>query len=217
MSEQLSLFEALTSSAEDSLARTSAEPVKGQVSPATVPASGSNTTVLCESCDQPMLSSKTSRRAKGAGSPLCAECLALLVTERVPSNYLPPTSERHTEESECLRLPWPTITAQSYGSNQGGAAGRVGKKRLSIDALVRMWATPKAQDANSCGAQPNLTEQVKPGSLNAWWVECLMGFPIGWTYPPGGHSVRVKRKTRESRQEQSPKGRTSTAARGSKR
>lgn len=210
MCEQLNLFDALTSSVADSHVRTCQAPAKALVSPANDPASGSSTTVLCSSCGQPALSSKTSRQAKGAGSPLCAECLKLLATERVPSNYLPPTSGRHTSESAYLCLPWPTPTVQTYGSNQGGAAGRVGKKRLSIDALVRLWttptvygnhnavgmsanagdglstqvkrwATPKAQDANSCGAQPNLTEQVKPGSLNADWVECLQGFPIGWT------------------------------------
>jgi hypothetical protein len=125
----------------------------------------------------------------------------------------------------------------------------VGEKRLSLDALVKRWAiptaygnhnavgmrpdagdglstqvkrwaTPKAQDANSCGAQPNLTEQVKkivPGALHADWVECLMGLPIGWTFPAGGRLVRGKRKIRGSRRGQSVKGQTRTGAKGSKR
>lgn len=40
----------------------------------------------------------------------------------------------------------PNPSASSYGSNKGGAAGRLGKKRLSLESMARraMWPTPSA-------------------------------------------------------------------------
>jgi hypothetical protein len=42
----------------------------------------------------------------------------------------------------------PTPTAQSYGSNKGGAAGRVGKTRYSLQYMAshNLWPTPRASD-----------------------------------------------------------------------
>lgn len=51
---------------------------------------------------------------------------------------------------------FPTPSASSYGTNKGGAAGRVGPSRPSLNTLVG-------------------------GSLNPAWVEWLMGYPNGWT------------------------------------
>lgn len=51
-----------------------------------------------------------------------------------------------------------TLTAQSYGSNRGGAAGRVGPERKSLRGLAG-------------------------GSLSPTWCEWFMGFPEGWTDP----------------------------------
>lgn len=44
----------------------------------------------------------------------------------------------------------PTPSACSYGSNKGGAAGRVGKMRHSLETMARKdsWPTPTAQDGN---------------------------------------------------------------------
>lgn len=58
---------------------------------------------------------------------------------------------------------FPTPTATEYGSNQGGAAGRLGEKRLSLQGVV----------SNSTG---NVRARLNPD-----WVEQLMGFPVGWT------------------------------------
>ena len=41
---------------------------------------------------------------------------------------------------------WPTPSAEPYGTNQGGAAGRVGPIRPSLDRLVRDWPTPRASE-----------------------------------------------------------------------
>ncbi len=45
---------------------------------------------------------------------------------------------------------YPTPTASSYGTNQGGAAGRVGKIRPGLETMARkgLWPTPTASVAN---------------------------------------------------------------------
>lgn len=58
---------------------------------------------------------------------------------------------------------WATPTASQYGNNQGGAQGRIGKKRFSLPYQV-------ANNTNG-----------KPQDLNPDWVEQLMGYPVGWT------------------------------------
>lgn len=55
----------------------------------------------------------------------------------------------------------PTPTAQDYGSNKGGAAGRTGPERPSLSTLARAWGLSGRQ------------------SLAAIY-EHMMGFPIGW-------------------------------------
>lgn len=64
----------------------------------------------------------------------------------------------------------PTPSANSYGSNQGGGAGRTGKVRPSLNSMAKhnMWPTPRTSDATG-------------GPLNPMWVEWLMGYPEGWT------------------------------------
>jgi len=97
------------------------------------------------------------------------------------------TSARLIDEIGCGYLPIPT--ASNYGSNQGGAQGRTGEKRLSLQSMARknMWPTPTAHNAKECNAPaesnrntPTLAAQVG-GKLNPDWVEWLMGWPIGWT------------------------------------
>ena len=55
----------------------------------------------------------------------------------------------------------PTLSAQSYGTNKGGAAGRVGKKRPSLETMGR--------------------EAGAGYRLNPAFTEWLMGWPSGWT------------------------------------
>lgn len=44
----------------------------------------------------------------------------------------------------------PTPSASSYGSNQGGAAGRVGRKRYSLESMAKynLWPTPTSKMTN---------------------------------------------------------------------
>ncbi len=52
----------------------------------------------------------------------------------------------------------PTPSASSYGYNQGGSAGRVGKRRYSLDSLAKL-------------------DGLDPLPLREW----MMGWPQGWT------------------------------------
>jgi hypothetical protein len=62
-------------------------------------------------------------------------------------------SGRHpgtTLTDAAVRFPeWPTPTAQTYGSNRGGSAGRTGPVRPSLEAAAREWPTPTATDNGS--------------------------------------------------------------------
>jgi hypothetical protein len=97
------------------------------------------------------------------------------------------TSARLIKGKECGSLPTPTATR--YGSNQGGATGRVGKERPSLQTMARrgMWPTPTKSDGtggpgagkNRQGGD-NLRTRVG-GQLNPTWVEWLMGWPLEWT------------------------------------
>lgn len=56
----------------------------------------------------------------------------------------------------------PTLTAQNYGSNQGGAAGRVGKKRVSVDGWLKTLPTLTASD----GTGGPGTSSKRTGGMN---------------------------------------------------
>ena len=105
--------------------------------------------------------------------------------------------------SGCL----PTPTAVSYGYNQGGAMGRTGPKRYSLDMMARknLWPTPLASDGKKDptkslarviqtghqrgrrdgttreGQQITGAPENRGGVLNPPWVAWLMGWPIDWT------------------------------------
>lgn len=115
-----------------------------------------------------------------------------------------------TGETESGLLPTPS--ASSYGSNQGGAAGRTGPTRHSLQSMARhgLWPTPTNRDwkdgsAQSCKNVPVnalLGRAVhqgsqETGSLNPAFVEWLMGFPIGHT-DCGPLEIRSSRKSRKS-------------------
>lgn len=85
------------------------------------------------------------------------------------------------EGSENLRTAatlWPTPTAQDYGTNQGGAAGRVGPVRPSLSTLARSLP---AQQTSKDGDASSPSVQTSRRRLNPDFVDWLMGLPIGWT------------------------------------
>lgn len=107
---------------------------------------------------------------------------------KVPVNGLLPRAVHRAE----LGL-WPTPSATSYGTNRGGAAGRVGPTRHSLESMARhgLWPTPTRSDGTGGPGRSdartggdNLRTAVSlevKGRLNPDWVEWLMGFPVGWT------------------------------------
>jgi len=114
-------------------------------------------------------------------------------------------SAPRTEGKECLS--WPTPRA-SDANGCGPYGSRSQKKHVQKEKINwicgrsgkfsgRMWRTPDAHcDRGSCSDGKmqsklsnklpiSINDQVRHsgnrGSLNPDWVECLMGFPIGWT------------------------------------
>jgi hypothetical protein len=82
----------------------------------------------------------------------------------------------------------PTPTATSYGSNKGGAAGRKGIARLSLESMARNGRLPtpvvSRSDWNkkSDKAWPGLGMVAgTEGRLSPRFVEWMMGFPDEWT------------------------------------
>lgn len=106
------------------------------------PVSGSNSPESSGNLSQDSLSSKTSPVALNDGCPRCGRTCTCLVIERAPWGLAPQTSAHPTSESGCSLLPTPT--AQSYGSNRGGANGRTGKVRHSLQTMAaqNLWPTP---------------------------------------------------------------------------
>lgn len=100
----------------------------------------------------------------------------------------PPTSKSTPQRSEGDGY-WPTPSV--CGNNN-----RKGLSPNSGDGLatsVKLWLTPKTptgggkpERATPGGGLRKIEDQVaqvSPGQLNPDWVECLMGFPLGWTDP----------------------------------
>lgn len=107
----------------------------------------------------------------------------------------------------------PTPAAQSYGSNQGGAAGRTGKVRHSLESMARhnLWPTPTAVTdtggAALCkwggsGARAKLKTMVTPeelnGPLNPQWIVWLMGYPIEWAHCAASVTPSSRKSRRNS-------------------
>ena len=84
---------------------------------------------------------------------------------------------------------WPTPSASSYGSNQGGSAGRTGPIRYSLQSLAKQWPGPLAQATT--GQQSQSTSGRR---LNPLFVEWLMGFPAGWTACEPLETLSAQRK-----------------------
>jgi len=107
----------------------------------------------------------------------------------------------------------PTLTAQSYGTNHGGAAGREGKVRESLQTMAKRgsllptltrcgnmlspsmqkWAAHRLLPTLCARDQKGPSDRLREGSnnlpsalgghLSPTFCEWLMGFPAGWTQP----------------------------------
>jgi len=84
--------------------------------------------------------------------------------------------DRHSPQLPAVVTRWPTAAASRSGTNIGGAAGRVGPVRPSLDSIVR-WPTATAGDAKASGSRSlstsdahsgtSLTDAVRPGRVTA--------------------------------------------------
>jgi hypothetical protein len=92
----------------------------------------------------------------------------------------------------------PTLSARAYGTNTGGAAGRVGEARPSLQTMARSGTlTAKANMlAPYIGPRPDHVAPDLPialgGHLSPAFCEWLMGFPPGWT--EAARALRVSGK-----------------------
>ena len=112
---------------------------------------------------------------------------SLLATPTETANQLSPSMAKWPG-CKAIQDLLPTPTASSYGSNKGGAAGRVGKERHSLGSLVKMGRlpTPMARDyqgptgyARKSAALPDALGQTTR-CLSPRFVEWVMGFPPSW-------------------------------------
>jgi len=133
-------------------------------------------------------SSKTSPAEQSGGSMPSAMRWNSSTMRRYRSRCQRALSVLRTGEVEFSSL-LPTPSASSYGSNRGGAAGRTGKTRYSLQTMARkgLLALPTAkgnQLSPSMSKWPSCAAWQAahpPGPLLPGFVEWLMGFPIGWT------------------------------------
>lgn len=95
-------------------------------------------------------------------------------------------SELRTLENDGSAL-LPTLSASNYGTNKGGAAGRTGRARPSLQTLARKGVLPTLTlygNYNRAGLSPNSGDGLATrlgGALNPMWSEWFMGFPLGMT------------------------------------
>lgn len=135
--------------------------------------SGGNRTLVH---DARLWSTPTVRDEKGfgpthtkGGRDLATDARAWMV--QVPQSWEAPTDARGPI--------YPTPAASSYGTNRGGAAGRVGPTRLSLEMRASQGLLPGHPDLSTSTAGENTS--LPSRSLNPLFVEALCGLPIGWT------------------------------------
>lgn len=196
--QQLSI--PLTSSAEVFPAKTCLQQERARALLASARACGVSSLVSSGSYSRNGSSLKTCFRARPDGSIPSSASWKSKAMGAFLSRSRRKMSAHRTVADESSLLPTPT--ASNYGSNKGGAAGRNGRTRLSLNSMATMGAfpTPSASDAKRCAlrwATPTvcgnhnrkgasltsgdgLATQVG-GPLNPMWCEWLMGFPIGHT------------------------------------
>jgi len=175
------------SSAVDSRAKTSAllEPLKRRASRAHDPGCGSKCSGSCVSADPVGCLLRMSLASELSALTGYSATWLRRTTPGGRSWWVLATSELRTRALESGSLPTPTASA--YGSNQGGAAGRVGPRRYS---LRKMMLTPTETANLLCPSMQKwpgaraFTKLVshfgsgKPALFRA--TRWLMGYPTTW-------------------------------------
>lgn len=139
---------------------------------------------------------KTLQRSLFEDSTACSVTLPRAGTMRSGSLCVLPTLEHRTCESGCLSWPTPTVCGNH---NSKGASKRSGD---GLSTASKRWATPTVNGASTNSSAPPSQRKrrckgvaVEAGAsrelpLNPAWVDCLMGFPEGWTDPGPQHKAK---------------------------
>lgn len=174
------------SSAEVSPVRTSAESDRDEALAEHGPLFGGTSLTSSSKSRQRGSWSKTSHQARAVGCTTSGTNCTCLAIERAPWGLPPQTWVRRTFGDASSLLPTPT--ASSYGSNQGGALGRVEKARLSLEAMARRGCLPtpivsrSTHNTKGDRTTPGLGMVAETeGRLSPRFVEWMMGFPDDWT------------------------------------
>ncbi len=104
-----------------------------------------------------------------------------------PETWVLPT---FGNESGCLP-PIPTPSASSYGSDQGGAAGRIGPVRHSLESMARhgLWPTPTVAAAKSGGRYGNGAPSLATAARDFWPTPTSTNHKQGANSKAGGASA----------------------------
>ncbi len=161
----------MTGSLGASLARTSAPPEKARASQAPSPGSGGNSDDSSASADPAGALLRTSLISALEARTGCSLTWKHSATPDGRTWWVLQTLARPTDVSGS-GLSLPTPTAQQYGYNKGGAAGRTGQARESLTSMARhgTFPTPLAADAqcatkNGFRGNPSLYGMAKD---NLW-------------------------------------------------
>lgn len=177
----------LTSSAEASPAKTSLPQARERALAVLAAACGTSIDELCLKYGRPGWWSKMWPAAQRTGLTKCAATWNSSAMKAYRSRCRRSMSELRIFENEFSL--WHTPSSSSYGSNQGGAAGRTGKKRLGLHSLAHrgLLATPTTTANQLCPSMAKWPgcaawQVIHPtGPLRPSFVEWMMGFPTGWT------------------------------------
>lgn len=101
----------------------------------------------------------------------------------------------------------PTPSASSYGTNKGGAAGRVGSARPSLETMARknLWPTPRAADA---GKNQRTVEGVAKEVARKGSPQGLLSAVRLWPTPTASPNANRTTKPRPSETDGRGHGRT---------
>ncbi len=111
-------------------------------------------------------------------------CGSLLPTPTGAGNEGSPSMQKWPAHRALKAMMLPTPTASSYGSNQGGAAGRVGKVRHNLQktaALAGILPTHTTRDWRSGAASEVAHRSGVTGGPFIALREWMMGWPLGWS------------------------------------
>lgn len=103
-----------------------------------------------------------------------------------------PRRERLTGENDSSSSEFPTPAAQSYGTNQGGAAGRVGPIRPGLEAIAKEWGTPTSHERTQTPRDVDHGEQLANQAAMWGTPRVTTNNMAGNPERKGGHHSRIE-------------------------